>query len=83
MHGQTEQLNHAHNRSTRDGRRLRFTILGMVCVAFGLLIWSRLLLVTSYPKTAIAEPAAQSPAQHERGREPAPQRAATDEPERN
>jgi hypothetical protein len=27
-------------------------------VAFGLLIWSRLLLVTSYPKTAIAEPPA-------------------------
>jgi hypothetical protein len=34
------------------------TLLGIACVAFGLLIWSRLLLVTNYPKTAIAEPQA-------------------------
>lgn len=38
--------------------RLRVTLLGVACIAFGLLIWSRLLLVTSYPKTAIAEPPA-------------------------
>ncbi len=36
----------------------RVTLLGVACVAFGLLIWSRLLLVTNYPKTAIAEPPA-------------------------
>lgn len=53
--------------STPGARRfpLRVTLLGLACVAFGLLIWSRLLLVTSYPKTAIAEPPApaqQSPA---------------------
>jgi hypothetical protein len=40
--------------------RLRCTLLGIAIFAFGLLIWSRLLLVTNYPKTAIAEPAAQS-----------------------
>ena len=34
----------------------RVTLLGVACVAFGLLIWSRLLLVTNYPKSAIAEP---------------------------
>lgn len=38
--------------------RIRFTLLGAAIFAFGLLIWSRLLLVTNYPKTAIAEPAA-------------------------
>jgi len=38
--------------------RFRVTLLGVACVAFGLLIWSRLLLVTNYPKTAIAEPQA-------------------------
>ena len=38
--------------------RLRCTLLGVAIFAFGLLIWSRLLLVTNYPKTAIAEPAA-------------------------
>lgn len=43
---------------TAHARRLRVTLLGLACVAFGLLIWSRLLLVTSYPKTAIAEPSA-------------------------
>ncbi len=48
--------------ASRDGRslpllnRFRVTLLGVACVAFGLLIWSRLLLVTNYPKTAIAEP---------------------------
>jgi hypothetical protein len=41
---------------TPSRSRMRITILGIACVAFGLLIWSRLLLVTNYPKTAIAEP---------------------------
>lgn len=47
---------------TTGTRRFRVTLLGLACVAFGLLIWSRLLLVTSYPKTAIAEPAPMQPA---------------------
>lgn len=38
--------------------RLRITLLGVAVLAFGLLIWSRLLLVTNYPKTAIADPPA-------------------------
>ncbi|MBX3405866.1 MAG: hypothetical protein KF869_03790 [Phycisphaeraceae bacterium] len=38
--------------------RLRCTLLGIAIFAFGLLIWSRLLLVTNYPKTAIADPPA-------------------------
>ena len=42
--------------------RFRVTLLGIACVAFGLLIWSRLLLVTNYPKTAIAEPTPTAPA---------------------
>ena len=55
-----------HSRSTASGyagrarlsrNRFRVTLLGIACIAFGLLIWSRLLLVTNYPKTAIAEPA--------------------------
>jgi len=45
-----------HNR--KGPSRVRVTLLGIACVAFGLLIWSRLLLVTNYPKTAIAEPQA-------------------------
>lgn len=49
----------ARSGQTRSGTsRVRVTLLGIACVAFGLLIWSRLLLVTNYPKTAIAEPQA-------------------------
>lgn len=46
--------------------RLRCTLLGIAIFAFGLLIWSRLLLVTNYPKTAIADPpaAAEEQASH-------------------
>lgn len=46
--------------------RLRITLLGVAMLAFGLLIWSRLLLVTNYPKTAIADPpaAAEEQASH-------------------
>ena len=31
----------------------------LVACCFGLLLWARLILVTSHPRTAIAEPAAQ------------------------
>ncbi len=50
-------------RSHARSSRLRVTLLGVACVAFGLLIWSRLLLVTNYPRTAVATPTANQ-AQH-------------------
>lgn len=42
--------------NTPRGRRLPFTLFGAVVLAFGLLLWARLLLVTGHPKTAVAEP---------------------------
>lgn len=36
--------------------RLGFTCFGFAMVAFGLLLWARLMLVTSHPRTAFAEP---------------------------
>lgn len=36
---------------------LRVTAFGLTACALGLLLWSRLILVTNHPRTAIAEPA--------------------------
>jgi hypothetical protein len=38
--------------------RIRPSSFGVALVAFGLLLWARLLLLTGHPKMAIAEPAA-------------------------
>ncbi len=36
--------------------RIRSSSFGVALVAFGLLLWARLLLLTGHPKMAIAEP---------------------------
>jgi len=41
---------------TLCGGRLSFTMFGAVVCAFGILLWSRLLLVTKPPRVAMAEP---------------------------
>lgn len=48
------------------GRKRLFSSAGLVCImlAFGLLLWARLILVTGHPRTATAEDAVAS-AQHE------------------
>lgn len=44
--------------SQAHGRRLRgpATFVAVVAVAFGLLLWARLILVTGHPRTATAAP---------------------------
>lgn len=37
---------------------LRVTAFGLAACALGLLLWSRLILVTNHPRTAIAQPEA-------------------------
>lgn len=52
---------HAHSPSHTSRaalRRVRVTAFGVTLLAFGLLLWARLLLVTNHPRTAIADPAA-------------------------
>ncbi len=43
---------------SRLQRHVHMTGFGVCVLAMGLLIWARLMLVTSHPRTAIAEPQA-------------------------
>jgi hypothetical protein len=56
LHRQTTGFAVARAARAARSRRLRFTGFGLVVCAFGILIWSRLLLVTKPPRVAMAEP---------------------------
>ncbi len=46
-----------HDRSRSKFGTLRVSLFACALLAFGLLLWARLILVTGTPRTAIAEPA--------------------------
>jgi hypothetical protein len=46
----------SHSTQPRSVRRGRYGATLLIAAVFGLLLWARLLLVTSHPRTAIADP---------------------------
>lgn len=63
-------------------RKRQYTVFSIACMAFGLLLWARFILVTGHPRTATARPeAAQqagtsaAPARGVQGAKPAAQGA--------
>ncbi len=62
------------NRGNAQGRRLRgpATFVAVIAVAFGLLLWARLILVTGHPRTATAAPGAKATLHADQPDVPAP-----------